>query len=324
MRVYSAAETTSLLPYPALAEAIADVLRRARAGEAAAPKRVHLPLASPSGRGMLLVMPAADARLSITKLVTVHPDNPGLGLPTIQGEVLVMDAATGRRLGILDGPALTARRTAALSLLAARLLAPSPDGPLLLVGAGVQAEAHLEAFRDGLGIRRVLVASRGPEGAARLAVRARELGLEATVVECGGEGLREALAEATLVVTATTSHTPVLPEAGLRPDAFVAAVGAFTPRMAEIPAGVMQAARVVIDTRDGLSEAGDIVQAGLDPARITPLTDLLDAPPAPDGRPVVFKSVGHALFDLAAAVLAMTGEASAEGPSGGRPAQSST
>lgn len=86
----------------------------------------------------------------------MHPDNPARGLPCIQGEVLALDAATGLRLGLLDGPALTARRTAAASLLAARLLAPRTPAKstLLLVGAGVQARAHLEAFREGLGWRR--------------------------------------------------------------------------------------------------------------------------------------------------------------------------
>jgi 1-piperideine-2-carboxylate/1-pyrroline-2-carboxylate reductase [NAD(P)H] len=148
MRILDANETAARLPYPALADAIGAVLLQHQRDEARAPERTVLDL--PDG-GKLLVMPAADGEIAITKLVTVHPGNAGLGLPTIQGEVVVMDAANGKRLGLLEGATVTGRRTAALSLLAARRLAPVPEGPLLIVGAGVQGRAHLEAFRDGLG-----------------------------------------------------------------------------------------------------------------------------------------------------------------------------
>src|ERR671914_971184 len=127
---------------------------------------MSLPL--PDG-AVLLVMPASGGGLAMTKLVTVHPQNARSNLPTIQGEVVVMEAATGRRLGILDGSVVTARRTAALSLLAARELAPRPNGPLLIVGAGTQGRSHLEAFREGLGTSRIFIASRTAERAGSLA-----------------------------------------------------------------------------------------------------------------------------------------------------------
>jgi 1-piperideine-2-carboxylate/1-pyrroline-2-carboxylate reductase [NAD(P)H] len=120
---------------------------------------LRLVLSLPEGDN-LLAIPAADDELAITKLVTVHPGNARRELPTTQGEVIVMEARTGTRLGILDGAAVTARRTAALSLLAAQTLAPRPDGPLLMVGAGTQARSHLEAFRGGLGVSKVLLTSR--------------------------------------------------------------------------------------------------------------------------------------------------------------------
>src|SRR5215210_6995624 len=144
----------------------------------------------------------------ITKLVTVHSGNAEHELPTIQGEVVVMESRTGTRLGILDGAAVTAKRTAALSLLAARTLARHPDGPLLIVGAGTQARSHLEAFREDLGVSEVLLTSRTVERAVSLAEHARSLGMEARVIDGPGE----ALDEVSLVVTATTSHEPVLPE----------------------------------------------------------------------------------------------------------------
>ena len=125
MEILNAKETGVRLPYPKLADSIWEVMDGRREGKLDAPSRLVLPL--PEG-GNLLVMPAADDELAITKLVTVHPGNARRELPTIQGEVVVMEAGTGTRLGILDGGAATARRTAALSLLAARTLARRPDG----------------------------------------------------------------------------------------------------------------------------------------------------------------------------------------------------
>ncbi len=197
--VFSPRETAARLPYAALADAIREVALARPSGAVHAPPRLALPLPN---RAFLLVMPASDEDLAITKLVTVHPENPGHGRPTIQGEVVVMEASKGTRLGLLDGATVTARRTAALSLLAAREFAPRPNGPLLIVGAGAQGRSHLEAFREGLGVSKVFVASRTPAGAESLAARAEDLGMEATVVADPGA----ALAEVSLVVTATTSR----------------------------------------------------------------------------------------------------------------------
>ena len=300
MRFLDAQSTETLLPYSALADALREVLASKRSGVAHAPPRLAVTL---GGGASLLVMPAADAGVAVTKLVTVHPGNAARGLPTIQGEVVVMRAETGERLGVLDGAAVTARRTAALSLLAARALAPRPDGALWILGAGTQARSHLEAFREGLGTQKVFVSSRGEEKARALADHARELGMEASVV---GD-VEEALGETSLVVTATTSAEPVLPEE-IPAHAFVAAVGSFRPDMAELPAALIRSAnRVVADDLEGArEEAGDLIQAefagALSWENVLPLEVALDAG-RPDG-PVIFESVGHALWDLAAARLA--------------------
>ena len=308
MKTFGTAETEALLPYPALAEAIREVLAMKSSGEAHAPARLRLPLA---GGATLLAMPAADPVLAVTKLVTVHPGNAEMALPTIRGEVVAIRASDGERLGILDGATVTARRTAALSLLAASSLAPRPDGPLLIVGAGAQGKAHLEAFREGLGTEKVFVRSRGEEGANALADHARGLGMEARLV---GRGLTEALAEATLIVTATTSEKPVLPPE-VRDDAFVAAVGSFRPWMVELPSPLVERAHVIVDDLEGArEEAGDLLAAEgagvFEWARAVPLEDALSHPDLArrSGRPVVFESVGHALWDLAATRLAFAGE----------------
>ncbi len=304
MEILDAEKTASRLPYPELADAIREVALARRSGMVQAPPRLALPLAE---GGVLLVMPASDAELAITKLVTVHPENASRGLPTIQGEVVVMEAATGSRLGLLDGAVVTARRTAALSMLAAREFAASPGGRLLVVGAGTQGRSHLEAFREGLGVSKVFVYSRTTESAAELTEHATSLGMDAAVVERPAD----ALDEVTLVVTATTSREPVLP-GGVREDAFVAAVGSFEPEAAELPPALISRSTVVVDTMEGArEEAGDLLQAESAGAfrweNATALEDALRWSERPPG-PVVFESVGHALWDLAAARTAFPRE----------------
>ena len=303
MELLSAEETAARLPYADLAESIREVALEHKSGDIQAPARTALPLPED---GVLLVMPASDGGIAITKLVTVHPRNARAGQPTIRGEVVVMEATTGERLGLLDGAVVTARRTAALSLLAARELAPRPNGPLLIVGAGTQGRAHLEAFHEGLGTSRVFVNSRTEERAEALVEHAEHLGVEARVVG----NLGEALEEASLVVTATTSREPVLPE-GVAEETFVAAVGSFEPGAAELPVGLVAGAAVVVDTLEGArEEAGDLIQAessgAFDWASATPLEDALRVSEHPEGT-IIFKSVGHALWDLAAARTAFGG-----------------
>ncbi len=297
MEILDARETAERLPYPALAESIREIALAMGSDDLQAPPRFALPLQE---GGILLVMPAADKEIAITKLVTVHPENPGRDLPTIQGEVVVMDATTGERLGLLEGGVVTARRTAALSMLAARELAPHPDGPLLVVGAGTQGRAHLDAFRAGLGVSRAFISSRSQGNAVSLAGHARSLGMEAEAVEGPGE----VLDDVGLIVTATTSKEPVLPEE-IPDGVFVAAVGAFEPEAAELTPTSISASQVFVDTLEGAKEeAGDLIQAERAGAfaweSATELEAALLSPERPEGT-VVFKSVGHALWDLAAA-----------------------
>ena len=303
-RIFDAEETAARLPYPELADSIRDVAIARSSGGVQAPPRLALPLPGKPG-AVLLVMPASDGDVAITKLVTVHPENAGRGLPTIQGEVVVMEASTGTRLGILDGATVTARRTAALSLLAARELAPHPEGPLLVVGAGAQGRSHLEAFREGLGVSTAFVLSRTLKSAQALAAHAESLGMEATVVTAP----EKALAEAGLVVTATTSREPVLPGA-VAEGTFVAAVGSFQPEAAELPPGLVSSSTVVVDTVEGAEEeAGDLIRAeqagAFRWADATALEEVLRGRSHHPGT-VVFKSVGHSLWDLAAARTAFS------------------
>jgi len=223
-----------MFDYLSLSEAVAAVLRARKAGLARAPERLAVPVPG----GVLLCMPAADADIAVVKTITVHPGN--RDVPVIQGEVTVMEAATGRRLGVLDGPTTTARRTAAVSLLAARRLAADTSGPLLVVGAGVQARAHVEAFWQGLGVRDIILAGRS---LARVQAAVAAFGAAGITVLAAtdADGLARAVRQASMIVTATTSLEPVIADS-VRDDVFVSAVGSFTPEAAELPAALVRRA----------------------------------------------------------------------------------
>ncbi|MFL6693301.1 MAG: delta(1)-pyrroline-2-carboxylate reductase family protein [Ramlibacter sp.] len=296
-RFLDAPATAQSLPPIALARAVADLLRDPLVQ---VPERLVQAL---PGGGSLFVMPALDGRIAITKLITFTPANTGTSRPAIQGDVVVFDVATGERVLVLDGPTVTARRTAAVSLLAAQQLAARPEGPLLVVGAGVQGRSHLEAFAAGLPLREVRIASRSASSAQALADHALSLGLRATVVA----DVDAALAECPLAVTCTPASQVVL-RGPVREDAFVAAVGAFTPAMVELAPGLCrefaERGRIVLDTADARHEAGDLLQAGVDVGACATLSDVIGD--AADQRgPVLFKSCGWAGWDLAAARCAI-------------------
>ncbi len=294
----NAAQTATQLPYAALLDEIIKLLADA---SVQVPERLVQPLA---GGGSLFVMPAMDSRVAMTKLITFTPGNAGTLRPTIQGDVVVFEIASGERKLILDGPTVTARRTAAVSLLAAQRLAPNRQGPLLIVGAGVQGRAHLEAFATGLGVREVVIASRSPASAHALAQHAQTLGLSARVVQ----DANTALPDCPLAVTCTPASAVVL-SALPREDSFISAVGAFTPTMVELSAGLCQHfaehGDVFVDTTDALHEAGDLLQAGLEVKGFATLGDVIRQSLTKPTGPVLFKSCGWAGWDLAAARTAL-------------------
>ncbi len=295
-----ARQTAARLPWARLVDEIEALLTDSTVQ---VPPRTVLPMA---GGAFLFAMPGCDARVAMTKLISFTPANVGTETPTIQGDVTVFDVATGTRRLILDGPTVTSRRTAAVSALAARWLAPNLAGPMLIVGAGVQGRAHVEVFAAALGVTDFRIASRRRASAAALAEHANALGLRAEVVADADA----ALADCPLVATCTPASAVVL-RARPRDDAFIAAVGAFTPTMVELGAElcrhVAAHGRIVLDARDAEHEAGDLLQAGLPVADMPSLADIAAARDAGSPRrgPLLFKSCGWAGWDLAAARLAL-------------------
>jgi ornithine cyclodeaminase/alanine dehydrogenase-like protein (mu-crystallin family) len=283
-----------------------DALERAFSGalpNAPLRSRVETPA------GTLLLMPAAGAEGVGVKLVTLTPSNPERGLPLIHALYALFDAQTQAPLAILDGAALTALRTGAVSGLATRYLARPEASHLVVFGAGVQARAHVEAMRAVRPLERAVVVSRTRERAEALAAELRASGLAAEI------GAPEAVAEADLVCTCTTSPTPVFDGRLLPPGAHVNAVGAYTPQTRELDEATILRARVVVETREAaLAEAGDLL-IPMREGKIGPEHVVADLAEVVRGAAVrrsaedvtVFESVGVAFEDLVVARAALEG-----------------
>ena len=311
MVVLSRADLERVLAPLDVIEAMARAFCRYAEGSCAAPLRTATPVGTD---GVLLAMPAAfsdgpEQGLG-TKLVSVYPGNLARGHPTVYASYLLLDGATGQPLALLEATFLTALRTGATSALAARHLARPDARRVACFGAGVQARFQLLCLAAARRLERVVVCGRDPDRAHGFVAAMQEaLG---GIVELGDDP-RGAVREADLIVCATTSVTPVVFGADLQPGVHVDAVGAFRPAERELDSEALRRARVVVDTYAGaLEEAGDIViplrEGVIDRAHVVAeLAELVTGKRA--GRTserdiTVFKSVGFALEDLAAAQLA--------------------
>ncbi len=237
------------------------------------------------------------------KIVTVFPDNHLVGLASVQGSYLLMSAETGAPLALIDGRMLTLRRTAAASALAAQYLARKDAKHLLMVGTGELAPHIIEAYRAIRPLTRVTIWGRDPTKAAALAAR---LGAEPA------PDLEAAVRQADIISCATLAREPLVQGAWLQPGCHVDLIGGFTPAMREADDEAVRRATVFVDTRAGATkEAGDITQPlangalSLDGIKAE-LADLVRGAPGrtSDSEITLFKSVGTAIEDLAAAALA--------------------
>jgi len=275
-----------------------------------APTRHHHTVEVPGEPdAVLLLMPAwrAGAYLGI-KLVTVFPGNSGRGLPAVSAGYLLMDGHSGAVLAMIDGGELTAKRTAATSALAARFLARSDARTLLVLGTGriarELARCHVAARPS---LERVLVWGRsGPHAATAAAELARD-----GIAAAPAADLEAAIRTADIVASATLATEPLVRGDWVRPGTHVDLVGGYTPAMREADDALIRKARVFADTRAGaLKEAGDLVapiaHGVLDADSVVDLHGLCrheHAGRQSDAEVTVFKSVGAALEDLAAAIL---------------------
>jgi ornithine cyclodeaminase len=277
-----------------------------RAGCTAPLRHVH----DVTGKGdRLLLMPAWHPGRELgVKLVTVFPRNRERGAATVSALYLLLDGATGRPRALIDGEALTLRRTAAASALASTYLARADSANLLVIGTGALAPHMARAHCALRPIRKLLLWGRKSERAQALAAQLRDEGLAAQALA----DLAQGLAEADIVTCATSATAPVVRGALLRPGTHVDLVGGFTPQMREGDDELIARAEIFVDSYSGaLSEAGDLVQplaSGLlSRERVrAELAELVTG--AHSGRRTrdeitLFKSVGTALEDLCAARL---------------------
>ena len=269
---------------PVMARAMADL----SAGTVVQPMRQMVPVAE--HRGFLGVMPAYGGALG-AKLVTFYPYNQGIH--THHATIMLFRPETGEPLAVLDGRLITEMRTAAVSAVATRLLARKDAAVLAMLGAGVQARSHLEALRLVRDLRDVRVWS--PRRAADFAARH---GVRATA------SAEEAVRGADVVVVATTSETPVLEGKWLAPGAHINAVGAPRPTWRELDDDVLRQARLYVEQREAATrESGDVIAAGQVFAEIGEVVAGTRPGRQSEREITLFKSVGVAIEDVAAADL---------------------
>jgi len=245
------------------------------------------------GRRYLGVMPAvAEAAMGL-KLVSFYPGNAGSGVPTHLATILLFRPDTGQPLAVMDGRLITEMRTAAVSAAVTKYLSAPESRVLALLGSGVQAEAHLEALSRVRKFDEVRVWSRNPEHARSFADRHNAN---------AQPDARAAVLGADVVVTATSATEPILKGAWLKPGAHVNAVGSPRPTWRELDDDAM-GSTVVVDSREAvLKESGDVI---LSKANIfAEVGEIFSgAKPATASETTVFKSVGIATEDIAAAML---------------------
>lgn len=305
MKVFDAAATRAALPFPALI----DALRRLFAAGCEVPKRHVHTWGETAGdaRVTSLLMPAWTAQYYGVKVVNIAPGNAALGLPGLHASYLLHDARTGVPLALIDGDEITARRTAAASALAASFVARSDARHLLVVGAGKVAAMLPAAYRAVRPIDTVTVWARSSDKAEAWAEDLRHQGFEARAAV----DLATAARQADIVSCATLATAPVVLGRWLKAGSHLDLIGSFTPAMREADDDCFVDAALYVDTDEALEKSGDllgplsrgVLAAGDVRGTLAALVRGDAQGRRNDAERTVFKSVGTALEDLAAAIL---------------------
>jgi alanine dehydrogenase len=282
---------------------LVEPLRRAFVSHAVTPERAHYDLAAPDRPRTLLLMPSWQPGGDIgVKIATVFPDNADRGLPSVNAAYVLFSGQTGEPRAWIDGRALTLVRTAAVSALAADLLAPAAPGVLLTVGTGALSRYLVEGHLAVRRYRSVLVWGRDPDKAAAVA---RDLGARGWPVAVARD-LEAAARSADVISCATLAEQPLIEGRWLKPACHLNLIGSFRPGMREADDDCMRGALIAVDTLTALTESGDLCEplarGVIAKDDICLLGDLIAAKAAPARpRKTVFKSVGVAHADLAVA-----------------------
>jgi ornithine cyclodeaminase/alanine dehydrogenase-like protein (mu-crystallin family) len=283
-------QVRTVLSYDDLIPTIRRALMDFSAGRVVQPLRTVMSVVEHAG--WFAVMPAVYGNVMGAKMVTFYPGNAGLGKHTHMAMIQLFRSDTGEPLAVMDGRLITEMRTAAVSAVAVDRLARQDAKVLGILGSGVQARSHVAALARVRRFEEIRVWSRSEANARRFA---DEVGAKVTTAE-------EAVSGADVVLTLTSSPVPILQGRWLKKDAVVCAVGAVTPNRRELDDEAMRGAVVVESREAGMREPGDILLAKAEVS--AEIGELLNgASLDKKGRPVVFKSVGIAIEDIAAAKL---------------------
>lgn len=288
--VFCASRTAELLDFTELVQEIEIACTELADGVILAPERQTLDFFE---RGTMISMPATASDIGIHKLVNVMPDNLSHGMPTICGVVSVFDGRTGQPVCVLDGPTVTARRTAALSMLGIKVFSNGTPQHITMIGCGSQASGHAQALAALYPDTRLSVVGHDIDEARQFVDNHAHLGLDITATQAVAD-------DSDVIITVTSSSMPVYDEPA-EAGRLVVAVGSFLPEMAEIGTTTLRDSQLYIDEPEsGLHEAGDYLQADVDWSDVGTLVDALHGEFDADS-PIVFKTVGCAAWDLAAA-----------------------
>lgn len=299
----------SLLPMPELIAAMETAVARFSAGDVLQPMRTVLTV-GPT-RAWFGVMPAyveQPARLG-AKLVTVFNENHRRGLPSHLATIILLDPDTGALTALMDGRYITEARTAAVSAVSARHIARPDASTLAIIGSGVQARSHLEAYAEVRALKEVRVWSPNPASRARFV---EDMAGHMSAHLVNSDGARQAVDGADLIVLATSSPTPVLEDDWVAPGTHVVSVGACRPDQREMAPALLARARLFVDSRAAaLVESGDVAM-GIKEGHFTEahiagelgavVLGRLEGRTAND-QITVFKSLGMAVEDVVTADL---------------------
>ena len=299
IRILSAQDVESALPMEKAIDVMREAFGQLSAGLVTLPLRGQIA----TEKGLTFFMPAYlhQTQELAVKLVSVYGENSRLGLPSVTAIVLVLDAQTGLPRALIEGNSLTAIRTGAVGGLAAQLLSRADAKVVALFGAGVQAQAQLQGVMAVRSLEQVNLISRTHASAEKLAAEIYSWS-NAPLVNLVSTP-QQAIQNADIVITATTSATPVFDGQDLRPGTHVTGVGSYQPQVREVDEVTVRRARIVVDSREAcLAEAGDLIipQAQID-AELGEIVNGLKPERQSDSEITFFKSVGVAVQDTSAA-----------------------
>jgi len=310
IRFLSAKDVRKSLSMDQAIEAVKDAFFQLSTNQAVVPLRLNIEIPEINGNALFMPVYIPKYKQIGLKVVSVFNDNPGQGLPRIHAMVIVMDAANGRPLAVMDGEYITAVRTGAASGVATDLLARKDAQIAAVFGAGVQGRTQLEAVCAVRQIKHAYVFDTIKVKAVEYAQEmSKRLSIPVSVIEDN-----EVLRQSDIICTATSSHTPVFSDNDLKRGVHINSIGSYKPTDCEIPAETILRSKVVVDSRNScLSEAGDIIiplQQGLINeehiyAEIGEIVAGSKKGRVSEKEITVFKSVGNAVQDLAAASLAL-------------------